>query len=70
MFRAVIEATDESAILKNDIIDRPPIRIWGAGRLTCSGMRPIRPRRIWVKGPARRWRMRSCLPTACARLTV
>jgi 2-polyprenyl-6-methoxyphenol hydroxylase-like FAD-dependent oxidoreductase len=37
MFRAVIEATDESAILKNDIIDRPPIRIWGVGRLTLLG---------------------------------
>ena len=37
MFRAVIEATDESAILKNDIIDRPPIPIWGVGRLTLLG---------------------------------
>src|SRR4029450_10146386 len=37
MFRAVIEATDESAILKNDIIDRPPIRIWGVGSLTLLG---------------------------------
>src|SRR5262245_44008611 len=34
MFRAVFEATDESAILKNDIIDRPPIRIRGVGRPT------------------------------------
>jgi 2-polyprenyl-6-methoxyphenol hydroxylase-like FAD-dependent oxidoreductase len=31
------EATDESAILKNDIVDRPPIRIWGVGRLTLLG---------------------------------
>ena len=37
MFGAVIEATEESAILKNDIIDRPPIRMWGVGRLTLLG---------------------------------
>ena len=27
----------ESAILKNDIIERSPIRIWGVGRLTLLG---------------------------------
>jgi 2-polyprenyl-6-methoxyphenol hydroxylase-like FAD-dependent oxidoreductase len=34
---AVIEATDESAIFQNDIIDRPPIWPWGHGRVTLLG---------------------------------
>lgn len=34
---AVIEATDESAILRNDIIDRPPSPVWGTGRVTLLG---------------------------------
>jgi 2-polyprenyl-6-methoxyphenol hydroxylase-like FAD-dependent oxidoreductase len=36
-FRAVIEATDESVIFRNDIIDRPPSRDWGRGRITLLG---------------------------------
>jgi 2-polyprenyl-6-methoxyphenol hydroxylase-like FAD-dependent oxidoreductase len=35
--RAVVEATAESAILQNDVIDRPPSRQWGRGRVTLLG---------------------------------
>jgi 2-polyprenyl-6-methoxyphenol hydroxylase-like FAD-dependent oxidoreductase len=34
---AVVAATDESALLKNDIIDRPPTWPWGRGRVTLLG---------------------------------
>ena len=34
---AVIEATPESAILRNDIVDRPPVRHWTEGRVTLLG---------------------------------
>lgn len=34
---AVIDATDESAILRNDIVDRPPVRKWTDGRVTLLG---------------------------------
>ena len=34
---AVIDATDESAILRGDIIDRKPITRWGEGRVTLLG---------------------------------
>lgn len=34
---AVIDATDESAILRGDIIDRKPITRWGEGRMTLLG---------------------------------
>jgi 2-polyprenyl-6-methoxyphenol hydroxylase-like FAD-dependent oxidoreductase len=34
---AIIEATDGSAILRNDIVDRPPLRAWGRGRVTLLG---------------------------------
>jgi 2-polyprenyl-6-methoxyphenol hydroxylase-like FAD-dependent oxidoreductase len=34
---AIIEATDESAILRNDIYDREPIPRWGEGRVTLLG---------------------------------
>lgn len=34
---AVIEATDESAIIRNDIIDRKPFTRWGEGRVTLLG---------------------------------
>ena len=34
---AVIEATPESAILRNDIIDRPPVRKWTDGRVVLLG---------------------------------
>jgi 2-polyprenyl-6-methoxyphenol hydroxylase-like FAD-dependent oxidoreductase len=34
---AAIEASEESAILQNDIIDRPPTWPWGAGRVTLLG---------------------------------
>jgi 2-polyprenyl-6-methoxyphenol hydroxylase-like FAD-dependent oxidoreductase len=34
---SLIEATDEAAILRHDIYDRPPIRRWGEGRMTLLG---------------------------------
>lgn len=34
---AMIEATDDAAILRNDILDRPPIWPWGLGRATLLG---------------------------------
>jgi len=34
---AVVEATPDSAILRNDIIDRPPVRKWTDGRVTLLG---------------------------------
>jgi 2-polyprenyl-6-methoxyphenol hydroxylase-like FAD-dependent oxidoreductase len=34
---AVIEATDEAAILHNDIYDRPPLHTWSNGRITLLG---------------------------------
>ena len=34
---ALVEQTDESAILRNDIYDRPPLRRWGVGRVTLLG---------------------------------
>jgi 2-polyprenyl-6-methoxyphenol hydroxylase-like FAD-dependent oxidoreductase len=34
---AVIDATDESAILRNDIYDRPVLTEWGSGRVTLVG---------------------------------
>ena len=33
----LIEATDEEAILRNDIFDRQPVRHWGSGRVTLLG---------------------------------
>ncbi|HMB07038.1 MAG TPA: FAD-dependent monooxygenase, partial [Isosphaeraceae bacterium] len=33
----LVEATDESAILRNDIYDRPPLSRWGLGRATLLG---------------------------------
>jgi 2-polyprenyl-6-methoxyphenol hydroxylase-like FAD-dependent oxidoreductase len=35
--KAVIEATDESAILHNDIYDRKPVQHWSRGRVTLLG---------------------------------
>lgn len=35
--RRFIEATEEPAILRNDIVDRPPHRAWGAGPVTLLG---------------------------------
>jgi 2-polyprenyl-6-methoxyphenol hydroxylase-like FAD-dependent oxidoreductase len=35
--RQFAEATDENAILRNDIIDRPPRQVWGRGRMTLLG---------------------------------
>src|SRR5262249_44865501 len=34
---AVIEATPEDALLVNDIVDRPPRKTWGFGRMTLLG---------------------------------
>ncbi len=34
---AVVEATEESALLGNDILDRPPVRRWGRGRISLLG---------------------------------
>lgn len=35
--RALLEATPDSAILRNDIYDRPPLKQWGKGRITLLG---------------------------------
>ncbi len=42
---ALIEATDESTIMKNDARDRPPLKWWGRGRVTLLGdaAHPITP---------------------------
>ena len=34
---ALIEATEEAAILRNDVYDRPPLRRWSVGRVTLLG---------------------------------
>lgn len=34
---ALIEATDESQILRNDVYDRKPVNRWGTGRVTLMG---------------------------------
>ncbi len=34
---ALIAATDEAAILRNDVYDRPPLRAWSVGRVTLLG---------------------------------
>ncbi|PYR80350.1 MAG: FAD-dependent oxidoreductase [Acidobacteria bacterium] len=34
---ALVEATADAAILRNDIYDRPPIARWGRGRVTLAG---------------------------------
>jgi 2-polyprenyl-6-methoxyphenol hydroxylase-like FAD-dependent oxidoreductase len=34
---AVLEATEETGILRNDLYDRPPVRRWGEGRVTLLG---------------------------------
>jgi 2-polyprenyl-6-methoxyphenol hydroxylase-like FAD-dependent oxidoreductase len=34
---AVVEATPEAAVLKNAVLDRPPVRRWGMGRVTFVG---------------------------------
>lgn len=34
---ALIDATEESAILRNDVLDRAPLRSWGRGRVTLLG---------------------------------
>lgn len=36
-FRSFVEATEEDAILRNDVVDRPARRVWGAGRVTLLG---------------------------------
>jgi 2-polyprenyl-6-methoxyphenol hydroxylase-like FAD-dependent oxidoreductase len=36
-FRPIVEATDEHAILRNEIVDRPAAKAWGAGRVTLLG---------------------------------
>ncbi len=35
--RAVVEATEDRAILQSDVIDRPPSEEWGRGRVTLLG---------------------------------
>jgi 2-polyprenyl-6-methoxyphenol hydroxylase-like FAD-dependent oxidoreductase len=34
---AIIAATDEEAITRHDVYDRPPIKSWGEGRVTLLG---------------------------------
>jgi 2-polyprenyl-6-methoxyphenol hydroxylase-like FAD-dependent oxidoreductase len=35
--RAFVEATAESAVLRDDVVDRPARRVWGKGRVTLLG---------------------------------
>jgi 2-polyprenyl-6-methoxyphenol hydroxylase-like FAD-dependent oxidoreductase len=35
--RQFAQATDEKAILRNDVVDRPPRQVWGRGRITLLG---------------------------------
>jgi len=59
-----IEATPGTAILRNDIVDRPPLSSLGPGPdKRCWAMRPIRPRPTSARAPARRWKTRWCWPT-------
>lgn len=37
LMRAVLEATPAAAVLRNDIVDRPPAATWGRGRVTLLG---------------------------------
>lgn len=37
LVRGVIEATEPSAILRNDMYDRPPVKHWSGGRVTLVG---------------------------------
>jgi 2-polyprenyl-6-methoxyphenol hydroxylase-like FAD-dependent oxidoreductase len=37
VIRAAVEATPESAVLCNEVVDRPPVWPWGAGRVTLLG---------------------------------
>jgi 2-polyprenyl-6-methoxyphenol hydroxylase-like FAD-dependent oxidoreductase len=34
---AILEATPSAGILRNDIVDRPPVETWGAGRVSLLG---------------------------------
>jgi len=36
-FRLIVESTEEEAILRNDVVDRPARRVWGAGPVTLLG---------------------------------
>jgi 2-polyprenyl-6-methoxyphenol hydroxylase-like FAD-dependent oxidoreductase len=36
-FRSFVEATASDAILRNEVIDRPPRRVWGRGRVALLG---------------------------------
>ena len=36
-FRNFVEATPEAAILRNDVVDRPPRQVWGVGHVTMVG---------------------------------
>ena len=55
----LIEATDEGAILRNDLFDRPPVRHWGSGRVTLLGDAAHPPPPTSVKGLVRPWKMPS-----------
>ncbi|PAP75051.1 FAD-dependent monooxygenase [Rubrivirga marina] len=35
--RSLVEATPEGAVLRNDVSDRPPLGVWGRGRITLLG---------------------------------
>jgi 2-polyprenyl-6-methoxyphenol hydroxylase-like FAD-dependent oxidoreductase len=60
----LIEATDEGAILRNDIFDRRPVRRWGSGRVTPVGDAAHPPTPTSVKGLVRLWKTHS-FPALC-----
>ncbi len=52
----LIDATDEEAILRNDIFDRRPVRRWGSGRVSLLGDAAHPPTPTSVKGRVRHWK--------------
>ena len=52
----LISATDEGAILRNDIFDRRPVRHWGRGRVTLLGDAAHPPTPTSAKGRVRPWK--------------
>jgi len=61
-FRRFVEATEEDAILRNDVVDRPARRVWGVGRVTLLGDAIHATTLISARVLAKRSRTRSSSP--------